>query len=153
MKATKIIFLFFLLTSCFLSAIAQRGQYKIKIVETKKKTRGVFYKAENDGLTLIKNNGDTLKIPAEQIKSLYIHKRSIVAPITIAATIVAVAFLSNSGATPLQNFVAIFVGVPLGASVGLLAGDLIANKRYYTKLEAKDFPQIKADLQKYTVVR
>lgn len=149
----KIILFLIFGVCCSVCCYAQKGSYKIRVVHEKTKTRGVFFRAEDDGLTVIKNSGDTIKIAADGIRSLYIHKRGIVAPVTVAAAIASFALLFRSGNNSLENFVAIYAGVPIGTALGLFGGDLLANKRYYTRLEAKDFPVIKADLQKYTLTK
>jgi hypothetical protein len=150
----NIILLFFLAIGS-VSVAQERAKYKIKVVEKPRKvTRGVFYAATDNGLTLIKNNGDTIHLDAAQIRALYIHRRGIVAPLTIAGAAVFVGLaIAAKDDDALTQAALLIVGVPIGASIGMLAGDLIANKRYYTQLKPVDFPLIKADLQKYTVVK
>lgn len=136
------------------SASAQKSKkYKIKVVEFSGKShRGLFYAAEDKQLIIITKNGDTSKLQAENISKLYIHKPGIVAPIAIAgAAIFVIAAVENPSA--LIGAVLIIVGVPVGVSLGLVIGELFANKRYYKKLQARDFPLIKADLQRFTLVK
>ncbi|WP_231427327.1 MULTISPECIES: hypothetical protein [Pedobacter] len=138
---------------CFTVSAQKKWKYKIKIFEhSGKRHRGFFYAAEDTQLILVKSNGDTSKLSAEKISRLYIHRRGIVAPIAIASALVLFAFAIESPDT-LESFVLIFVGIPIGVSLGLLTGELFANKRFYKKLEAKDFPLIKTDLQKYTELK
>lgn len=145
--------LIFLLTLAmyFPSQAQRRGKYNIKVVEqNQKKHRGVFYAADNDGLMLI-SNGDTISVKAEQITALYIKRRGIVGPFAIAA---ALPFLVAAIATPGVYGIAYFlIGIPLSAAAGFILAQPFANKRSYKNLKAKDFPIIKDDLRKYTVVK
>jgi len=151
MKVTLSLLLCMLIT-CAVSAQKQ-WKYKILLVEHNgKRHRGFFYAAEDTQLTVIKKNGDTSKLQAENINRLFIHKRGIVAPFVIASSLIFVA-LSTGSSNALESAVLIIVGVPVGISLGLITGELFANKRYYRKLEAKDFPLIKTDLQKYTELK
>ncbi|UKT64580.1 hypothetical protein [Pedobacter mucosus] len=136
------------------SASAQKTwKYKIKIVEHNgKRHSGFFYAAEDKQLIIIKSNGDTSRLKAENIGRFYIHKRGIVAPFAIAGALTFL-ILSVESENALEAAVLIIVGIPIGVSLGLITGELFANKRYYKKLEAKDFPIIKADLKKYTQLK
>lgn len=148
---------FLILLFCFSVSLAtsaqKRWKYKIKLVEHNgKRHRGFFYAAEDNQLILVKSNGDTSKLKTESINRLYIHRRGIVAPFAIAgAAIFFILAIENPNA--LESAVLLFVGVPIGVSLGLVTGELFANKRFYKHLEAKDFPLIKTDLQKYTEVK
>ncbi|KQR71452.1 hypothetical protein [Pedobacter sp. Leaf176] len=149
-------FLIALLFCCsvsFYASAQKRWKYKIKVVEHQgKRHRGFFYAAEDNQLTLIKSNGDTIRLETEQIEKLYIHRRGIVAPVAIATAIAAAAFaIDNPNA--LETAVIIVVGIPIGFCVGLVAGELFANKRFYKKLNVNDFPLIKSDLRRYTEVK
>ncbi|WP_316806329.1 hypothetical protein [Pedobacter agri] len=145
--------LLFCITICFTASAQKKWKYKIKIFEhSGKRHRGFFYAAEDTQLILVKSNGDTSRLSAEKISRLYIHRRGIVAPFAIAG---ALAFFVLAVETPnaLESAVLILVGIPIGVSLGLVTGELFANKRFYKKLEAKDFPLIKTDLQKYTELK
>lgn len=149
------IFLTFLLSlSISFTCVAQnRAKYKIKIVEKSGKvSRGNFYSAADDGLTIVKFNRDTVKLKAENITALYISRKGVVGPLMIVGGLVFVA-LSASNNNGLESAVILLVGVPAGVSGGLLLGQLFANKKYYKQLEAKDFPLIKENLQKYTQIK
>ncbi|RZK19401.1 MAG: hypothetical protein EOO86_07775 [Pedobacter sp.] len=142
--------LFFCIAISFTASAQKKWKYKIKVMEhSGKRHRGFFYAAEDTQLILVKSNGDTSRLSAEKISRLYIHRRGIVAPFAIAG---ALAFFVLAVETPnaLESAVLILVGIPIGVSLGLVTGELFANKRFYKKLEAKDFPLIKTDLQKYT---
>ncbi|SDE41451.1 hypothetical protein [Pedobacter soli] len=130
-----------------------KAKYKIKIVDRKGKvTRGLFYAAYDDGLTLIKNRRDTVKLSADSISALYIHRRGIVAPLAIAGGLTFFVLGATSDKLA-ESFLLIAAGVPAGVAGGLLIGELFANKKYYKQLEAKDFPLIKPNLQKYTAIK
>lgn len=145
--------LFFCISICFTVSAQKKWKYKIKVVERNgKRHRGFFYAAEDTQLTLVKSNGDTSRLSAENIDRLYIHRRGVVAPFAIAGALVFFAFAVESS-NALESAVLIVVGIPVGVSMGLVTGELFANKRFYKKLEAKDFPLIKTDLQKYTVLK
>ncbi|WP_421944456.1 hypothetical protein [Pedobacter sp.] len=147
-----VIFLVFFSASFAVSA-QKKWKYKIKVVDNRgKRHRGFFYAAQDNGLVIIRKNGDTSLLNAENINQLYIHRRGIVAPFAIAGAAIFLIFAIDNP-NVLKTVVLISVGAPLGLSLGFLAGDLLANKRFYKKLEAKDFPLIKADLQKYTEVK
>lgn len=142
--------LFFCIAISFTASAQKKWKYKIKVMEhSGKRHRGFFYAAEDTQLILVKSKGDTSRLSAEKISRLYIHRRGIVAPFAIAG---ALAFFVLAVETPnaLESAVLILVGIPIGVSLGLVTGELFANKRFYKKLEAKDFPLIKTDLQKYT---
>lgn len=147
-----IAFLFCFSVSFYASA-QMRWKYKIKVVEHQgERYRGFFYAAEDNQLIIVKNNGDTLRLKAENIEKLFIHRRGIVAPVAVAAGIAAAAFaIDNPNA--LETAVIIVVGIPIGFCVGLVAGELFANRKFYKKLSINDFPLIKADLQRYTEVK
>jgi len=147
-----IIFLFFFSASFAVSA-QKKWKYKIKVVDNRgKRHRGFFYAAQDNGLVIIRKNGDTSLLKAENINQLYIHRRGIVAPFAIAGAAIFLAFaIDNPNA--LETAILIFVGAPVGVCLGLVTGELFANRRFYKKLEAKDFALIKADLQKYTEVK
>ncbi|RYD73026.1 MAG: hypothetical protein EOP53_20860 [Sphingobacteriales bacterium] len=131
----------------------KKWKYKIKIVEHDgKKHRGFFYAAEDNQLIVVKGNRDTLRLQAEKIEKLYIHRRGIVAPLAIAGAAIFFIFAVESP-NALESAVLLFVGIPLGVSLGLVTGELFANKRFYKKLETKDFPIINPDLQKYTELK
>ncbi|MDN3586424.1 hypothetical protein QWY86_07105 [Pedobacter aquatilis] len=144
--------LLFSTISCGLFA-QKHWKYKIKIVENSgKKHRGFFYAAQDNGLVLVRKNGDTSLLKAENINQFYIHRRGVVAPFAIAGAAIFLIFaIDNPDA--LETAVLIFVGAPIGVCLGLVTGELFANKRFYKKLEAKDFPLIKRDLQKYTELK
>ena len=149
--------IFLTLTICFLTCFTVSAQkkwkYKIKVVEhSGKRYRGFFYAAEDKQLILVKNNGDTSILKAENIDKLFIHRRGVVAPFAIAGALVFLA-LSVESSNVLESVVLIIVGIPVGVSLGLLTGELFANKRYYKRLEEKDFPLIKKDLQQYTELK
>ncbi len=130
-----------------------KAKYKIKIVDRKGKvTRGLFYAAYDDGLTLIKNRRDTVKLSADSISALYIHRRGIVAPLAIAGGLTFFVLGATSDKLA-ESFLLIAAGVPAGVAGGLLIGELFANKKYYKQLEAKDIPLIKPNLQKYTALK
>ena len=147
-------FIIILLTAAIaIPSIAQkRSRYKIKIVEhNHKRHRGIFYAADDQGLTLYRRNGDTTFIKAENISALYISRPGIVVPMAVAG---ALALFIVGASTPGINGAALAIlGPPLGTSAGLLVSQPFANKKYYRKLESKDFPIIKEDLKKYTEVR
>jgi len=147
-----IVFILFFSVS-FYSSAQRRWKYKIKVVEhAGKRQRGFFYAAKDDQLILVRKNGDTIQIGADKIERLYIHKRGIVAPFAIAGAAI---FFIFAAQTPyaLEGAVLLFVGVPIGVSLGLVTGELFANKRFYKRLEAKDIPLIKLELQKYTELK
>ncbi|MCZ4225620.1 hypothetical protein [Pedobacter rhodius] len=150
----KFLLSLFICVSISLTVSAQKKwKYKIKLIEHNgKRHRGFFYAADDSQLVLVKSNGDTSKISAENISRLYIHRCGIVAPVTIAAA-AAVAVLAIDNPNALETALIIFVGVPIGVCIGLVTGELFANKRFYKQLQAKDFPLIKADLQKYTELK
>lgn len=130
-----------------------RAKYKIKIVDRKGKvTRGLFYAAYDDGLTVIKHRRDTVKLSADSISALYIHRRGIVAPLAIAGGLTFFVLGATSDKL-VESVVLVVAGVPTGVAGGLLIGELFANKKYYKQLEAKDFPLIKPNLQKYTAIK
>ncbi|RZJ89564.1 MAG: hypothetical protein EOO20_10625 [Chryseobacterium sp.] len=108
--------------------------------------------AEDTRLIIVKSNGDTSRLSAEKISRLYIHRRGIVAPLAMAGALVFFV-LAVESPDALESAVLIFVGIPVGVSLGLFTGELFANKRFYKKLEAKDFPLIKSDLQRYTELK
>jgi len=138
---------------CFTTLAQKKWKFKIKIVEhSGKKHRGFFYAAEDTQLILVKSNRDTSRLPAQNIDKLFIHRRGVVAPFAIAGALIFFAFAIDNG-NALESSVLIIVGVPVGVSLGLLTGELFANKRFYKKLEAKDFPLIKKDLQQYTELK
>lgn len=138
---------------CFTCSAQKKWKYKIKIVEHDgKKHRGFFYAAEDSQLILVKNNGDTSRLQADKIEKLFIHKRGVVAPLAIAGALVFFV-LGVENPNALESAVLIIVGVPIGVSLGLITGELFANKKFYKKLETKDFPLIKTDLQKYTELK
>ncbi|MNK92989.1 hypothetical protein D3C87_1131320 [compost metagenome] len=133
--------------------LTPKAKYKIKIVDRKGKvTRGLFYAAYDDGLTVIKNRRDTVKLSADSISALYIHRRGIVGPLALAGglTFFVIAVQSEK---LVESVVLIAAGVPAGVAGGLLIGELLSNKKFYKQLQAKDFPVIKPNLQKYTVLK
>ncbi|MGM9477558.1 hypothetical protein ACS5PU_14075 [Pedobacter sp. GSP4] len=150
----KFIFTFLIcLTLGFSGFAQQRAKYKIKVVEKDGKvTRGLFYAASDDGLMVIKNRRDTVKLSADHITALYIHRRGIVAPLAIAGGL-AFFVIGVQSDKLVESVVLIVAGVPAGVAGGLLIGELLSNKKYYKQLEAKDFPLIKSNLQKYTVLK
>ncbi|MET4080357.1 hypothetical protein ABIB40_000297 [Pedobacter sp. UYP30] len=150
MKIALIILLAFAMY--FPSQAQNRGKYKIKVVEhNHKRHRGIFYAANDNGLILYRRKGDTTFVKAENISALYISRPGIVVPM---AVIGGVALFIVGATTPGIDGAALAIaGVPLGVAGGLLLSQPFANKRYYRKLEAKDFPLIKSDLRKYTVVK
>ena len=145
--------LVFCISICITVSAQKKWKYKIKVMEhSGKRHRGFFYAAEDAQITLVKSNGDTSRLSAENIDRLYIHRRGIVAPVAIAGALVFFAFAVESSSA-LESAVLIFVGIPIGVCLGLVTGELFANKRFYKKLEVKDFPLIKTDLQKYTELK
>ncbi|KQS35895.1 hypothetical protein [Pedobacter sp. Leaf194] len=141
-----------ILISCTVSA-QKKWKYKVKVIENSgKRHRGFFYAAEDTRLVVIKKNADTVGIDAANIDRLFIHRRAIVAPVAIAAA-AATAALAIDNPNALETAVIIIIGVPLSVCAGLVVGELFANKRFYKKLQAKDFPSIKANLQKFTVLK
>ncbi|PWS31348.1 hypothetical protein [Pedobacter paludis] len=149
------IFLAFLLSLslCFTCVAQNKAKYKIKIVEKSGKvSRGNFYAAADDGLTIVKFNRDTVKLKAEDITALYITRKGIIGPLMVVGGLTFV-ILSAKSNDALGSVVLLLAGVPVGLSGGLLVGELLANKKYYKKLEAKDFPLIKENLQKYTQIK
>ncbi|PWS28336.1 hypothetical protein DHW03_00315 [Pedobacter yonginense] len=149
------IFLTLVLTlGLFFTSLAQnKAKYKIKIVEKNGNvSRGNFYAAADDGLTIIKTSHDTLKLKAEDITAIYISRKGLIGPMMLVGGIAFVA-LSATSNNALESVVALVVGIPVGMSGGFLIGQLISNKKYYKKLEAKDFPLIKSNLQRYTQIK
>lgn len=145
--------LFISIAICFTVSAQRKWKYKIKVVEhSGKGHRGFFYAAEDSRLILVKSNGDTSRLKAENIDRLFIHKRGITAPFAIAGALVFF-ILAIENPDALESAVLIIVGVPIGVCLGLVTGELFANKKFYKKLKAKDFPLIKKDLQKYTELK
>lgn len=147
-----LIILLFIAAIAIPSAAQKRGKYKIKIVEhNHKRHRGIFYAAEDQGLTLYRRNGDTTFVKAENISALYISRPGIVVPMAVAGALTL--FVVGASTPGINGAALVILGPPLGTAAGLLLSQPFANKRYYRKLEAKDFPIIKEDLKKYTEVR
>ncbi|WP_406825872.1 hypothetical protein [Pedobacter sp. KACC 23697] len=131
----------------------QKSRYNIRVIDQNGKgVRGSFYAAADDGLTIIRNRKDTLKLSADSISALYIHRKGIAAPLAIAGGLTFFVLAAKSDKLA-ESVVLIAAGVPAGVSGGLLIGGLLSNKKHYKGLQAKDFPLIKSNLQKYTVLK
>jgi len=149
-------FIFTLLTCIALSYTVnaqQRAKYTVRVVDRNGDAkRGSFYAATDDGLTIIRNRRDTIKLSADSISALYIHRKGIAAPLAIAGGLTFFVLAAKSDKL-VESVVLIAAGVPAGVSGGLLIGGLFSNKKHYKGLQAKDFPLIKTNLQKYTVLK
>ncbi|WP_293790428.1 hypothetical protein [uncultured Pedobacter sp.] len=131
----------------------QKGRYNIRVIDLNGKgVRGSFYAAADDGLTIIRNRRDTLKLSADSISALYIYRKGIAAPLAVAGALTFFVLAARSDKL-VESVVFIAAGVPAGVSGGLLIGGLLSNKKRYKRLQAKDFPLIKSDLQKYTILK
>ncbi|WP_412467848.1 hypothetical protein [Pedobacter sp. KLB.chiD] len=150
----KFIFTFLFFLALGYSTFAQqKARYNIRVIDRNGKgVRGSFYAAANDGLTIIRNRKDTLKLSADSISALDIHRKGIAAPLAIAGGLTFFVLAARSDKL-VESIVFIVAGVPAGVSGGLLIGGLLSNKKHYKGLQAKDFPIIKSDLQKYTVLK
>nr|WP_316827598.1 hypothetical protein [Pedobacter miscanthi] len=150
----KFIFTFLIFFTLSYTGFAQqRGKYNIRVVDRKgHAVRGTFYEAADNGLTIIRNRRDTLKLSADSISALYIHRKGIVAPLAIAGGLTFFVLAAKSDKLA-ESIVLIAAGVPAGVSGGLLIGGLLSNKKRYKGLQAKDFPVIKPTLQQYTVLK
>jgi len=131
----------------------QRAKYNIRVVDRSgHAVRGAFYAASDNGLILIRNRRDTLKLSADSISALYIHRRGLIAPLAIAGGLTFFVLAAKSDKL-VESIVLIAAGVPAGVSGGLLIGSLLSNKKRYRGLQPKDFPVIKPTLQQYTVLK
>jgi len=150
----KFIFTFLIcITFGYTGFAQQKAKYSIRVVERNgNAARGSFYAASDDGLTIIRNRRDTVKLSADSISALYIHRRGIVAPLAITGGLAFFVLAAKSDKL-VESVVLIAAGVPIGVSGGLLIGGLLSNKKHYKGLQAKDFPLIKSNLQKYTVLK
>lgn len=143
----------FFLALCATGFAQQRAKYNIRVVDRSgNAVRGAFYAASDNGLTLIRNRRDTLKLSADSISALYIHRRGLVAPLAIAGGLTFFVLAAKSDKL-VESIVLIAAGVPAGVSGGLLIGGLLSNKKHYKQLQPKDFPVIKPTLQQYTVLK
>jgi hypothetical protein len=144
--------LFFLALS-YATFAQQNAKYTIRVIDRSgKATRGSFYAAADDGLTIIRNRKDTIKLSADSISALYIHRKGIAAPLAIAGGLTFFVLAAKSDKL-VESVVLIAAGVPVGVSGGMLIGGLLSNKKHYKALQAKDFPLIRSNLQKYTVLK
>jgi len=150
----KFIFTFLICIALTYTSVAQqRAKYTIRVVDRNGKAiRGSFYAASDQGLTVIRNRKDTLKLSADSISALYIHRKGIAAPLAIAGGLTFFVLAAKSDKLA-ESIVLIAAGVPAGVSGGLLIGGLLSNKKHYKGLSAKDFPLIRPNLQKYTVLK
>jgi len=131
----------------------QKARYNVRVIDQNGKgVRGSFYAAADDGLTIIRNRKDTLKLSADSISELYIHRKGIAAPLAIAGGLTFFVLAAKSDKLA-ESVLLIAAGVPAGVSGGLLIGGLLSSKKHYKGLRAKDFPLIKSNLQKYTVLK
>lgn len=97
MKVALIVLLAFAMY--FPSHAQNQGKYKIKIVEHNHKMhRGIFYAANDDGLTIANRRGDTATISAENIRDIYINRRGIVGPlVAVGAATFLIVGIQNLG--------------------------------------------------------
>ncbi|WP_316844355.1 hypothetical protein [Pedobacter psychrodurus] len=131
----------------------QKARYSIRVIDRSgHAVRGSFYAASDDGVIIIRNRRDTVKLSADSISALSIHRKGIAAPLAIAGGLTFFVLAAKSDKL-VESVVLIAAGVPVGVSGGLLIGGLLSNKKHYKGLQAKDFPLIKANLQKYTVLK
>jgi hypothetical protein len=147
----KVIILFLsMLLICSYCQAQNKPKYIITVVKkSKHKVRGVFYAITDHELVLLKHNTKTIKVEFSNVKDIYINKKGVILPfMLLGAGVVLVAATQEK--LPLDQFALLIAGVPVGAVVGNLVGQLFANKRFYRKLELHDFPNIRADLEKYT---
>lgn len=155
----KIILILFFATTLSLSCLGQqektRAKYRIKVVaKDYVVTRGIFYAVADDGITLVTAKGDTVKLAADKISSLFIRRRGVIASlIIIPATI----FVLLALQVPKSDFVnpegLAVVAAFLGAGVGYVSAEFFSAKKYYKKIETKDFPDIKNNLQQYAEIK
>ncbi|WP_343523644.1 hypothetical protein [Pedobacter sp.] len=151
MKFTFTCLIFFALS--YAGFAQQKAKYNIRVVDRSgQAVRGIFYAASDNGLTVIRNRKDTLKLSADSISALYIHRRGLVAPLAIAGGLTFFVLAAKSDKLA-ESVVLIAAGVPAGVSGGLLIGGLLSNKKRYLGLQPKDFPVIKSSLQQYTVLK
>ena len=150
----KLIFTFLICIALSYTVNAQqRAKYTVRVVDRSgKATRGSFYAAADDGVTIIRNRRDTVKLSADSISALYIHRKGIAAPLAIAGGLTFFVLAAKSDKL-VESVVLIAAGVPVGVSGGLLIGGLFSNKKNYKGLQAKDFPLIKSNLKQYTVLK
>ena len=106
------------------------GNIKLRLSNTRVEgIVGLFYAAEDSQLTMVKNNDDTLRLKAENIEKLFIHRRGIVAPVAVATGIVTATFaIDNPNA--LETAIIVVVGIPIGFCVGLVAGEILPIKSF-----------------------
>ncbi|KQM64592.1 hypothetical protein ASE74_11265 [Pedobacter sp. Leaf216] len=150
----KLIFTFLICIALSYTVNAQqRAKYTVRVVDRSgNATRGSFYAAADDGVTIIRNRRDTVKLSADSISALYIHRKGIAAPLAIAGGLTFFVLAAKSDKL-VESVVLIAAGVPVGVSGGLLIGGLFSNKKNYKGLQAKDFPLIKSNLKQYTVLK
>lgn len=151
----KFIFTFLVFFALSYTGFAQqhKAKYNVRVVDQSgNATRGIFYAVSDNGLTVIRNRKDTVKISADSISAISIHRRGIVAPLAIAGGLTFFILAAKSDKL-VESVVLIAAGVPVGVSGGLLIGNLLSNKKRYKNLQPKDFPLIKPNLQQYTVLK
>ncbi|TCD11134.1 hypothetical protein EZ449_06465 [Pedobacter frigidisoli] len=151
MKFIFTLIVFLALSYCGFSQ--QKAKYKIKIIESNGRvSRGSFYAAADDGLTIIGNRKDTLKFSADSIVALHVQRKGFVAPLAIAGGLTFFVLAAKSDKL-VESLVLIAAGVPVGVSAGSLIGGILGNRKHYKNLSAKDFPLIKPNLQQYTILK
>lgn len=150
----KFIFTFLVFLALSYTGFAQhKAKYNVRVVDRSgNATRGIFYAVSDEGLTVIRNRKDTVKINAENISAISIHRRGIVAPLAIAGGLTFFILAAKSDKL-VESVVLIAAGVPVGVSGGLLIGNLLSNKKRYKNLQPKDFPLIKPNLRQYAVLK
>ncbi|RBQ08779.1 hypothetical protein [Pedobacter miscanthi] len=150
----KFIFTFLVFLALSYTGFAQhKAKYNVRVVDRSgNATRGIFYAVSDEGLTVIRNRKDTVKINADNISAISIHRRGIVAPLAIAGGLTFFILAAKSDKL-VESVVLIAAGVPVGVSGGLLIGNLLSNKKRYKNLQPKDFPLIKPNLQQYAVLK
>lgn len=150
----KFIFTFLVFFALSYTGFAQhKAKYNVRVVDRSgNATRGIFYAVSDDGMTIIRNRKDTVKISADSISAISIHRRGIVAPLAIAGGLTFFVLAVKSDKL-VESVVLIAAGVPVGVSGGLLIGNLLSNKKRYKNLQPKDFQLIKPNLQQYTVLK
>lgn len=150
----KFIFTFLVFLALSYTGFAQhKAKYNVRVVDRSgNATRGIFYAVSDEGLTVIRNRKDTVKINADNISAISIHRRGIVAPLAIAGGLTFFILAAKSDKL-VESVVLIAAGVPAGVSGGLLIGNLLSNKKRYKNLQPKDFPLIKPNLQQYAMLK
>lgn len=135
------------------SQAQSKPKFNIKIVSKDgHTTRGLLYAVGEKELIVLKHEKDTLRINFKEMKHLYVKRKGIVLPFILAGAVVFV-IVATQSTNPLTQLANLVAGVPIGVAVGGLVGQLFANKRFYRHIEVTDFPEITADLQKYTQVK